>query len=287
MFGVFVGIASMADAGENVSETRRVDPAGTVRIHSIRGEIRIVGWDRPAARVEGEIDDLAERLQFVVNGDKTLIRVKMRDKKINWGDGSDLVIHLPFNSGVRMQTISADIDIRDITGDIIIRTVSGDVRAQHVGSATRIKTTSGDIEVSDGSGLVRAVTVSGDVSLDLEASDVVIDTMSGEVNIELADFDSLTARSVNGELAIEGTLNPAGRIEAATVNGEIALRLYDPVNARIEAHAGPGGDIENTLTDDKPQKGTSRRTQLQTVVGDGSATIRLVTVNGEIQLESG
>ena len=209
---------------------------------------------------------------------------RMPDKNINWGDGSDLVIHLPRASSVRLQTISADIDITDITGEIVIRTVSGDVWGQQIGAATWIKTASGNITLADGSGSVRAVTVSGDVSLELEANEVAVDTMSGEVNLELGDFDSLVARSVNGELVIEGTLNPKGRIDAATVNGEIEQRLNDPVNANIEAHAGPGV-IENALTDDEPIRGSSKRIQLKAVVGDGSAVIRLVTVNGEIHLD--
>ena len=58
-----VGVTPPAvHAGDDVNETRRIARAGTVRIHSVRGDIKIVGWDRAAARVVGEMDDLAERL---------------------------------------------------------------------------------------------------------------------------------------------------------------------------------------------------------------------------------
>ena len=127
-------------AGQNVDETRAAEPSGIVRIHCTRGDLKIVGWDRAEIQVDGELDDLADRLIFVVQGDDTLIRVEMPETDVNWGDGSDLVVHVPNNSRLNVEAVSTDVKVSGVQGAIAVRTASGDVRARKFGAATRINT---------------------------------------------------------------------------------------------------------------------------------------------------
>ena len=272
-------------AETEVDETKRVDPDGVVQIHCTRGELTVIGWDRDEVHVEGELDDLADGLRFEVTQGRTIIRVEMPNERINWGDASELEISIPARSKLRIEGVSTDIELSDIQGDIAIRTVSGDVTARTIGDAVRIHTVSGDVVVSEGGGRVKVVTVSGDADIDADATDITIDTVSGEIDLDLADFDRLIANATNGELEVDGRLKPAGQIDASTVNGDIAIRLDDPVHASIEASTGPGGDIDNDLTDDEPTSNRPGSKALRTSAGDGSAGIRLHTVNGDIHLD--
>ncbi len=292
--GAFTGIAALlslaavpAHAGDDVDESRDVSATGSVRIVNMRGGLEIVGWDRDEAYVSGELDDLSDGLRFEVDGDRTLIRVLMPEHHVNHGDGSSLIIYLPSESSVQIGSVSANVNLMDIKGSIAIRTMSGNILAENIGAATRINTVSGDVSLYEGSGQVKVVTISGEVALDLAATDIAVDTMSGEIELELQEFDTLMVSTTKGELEIEGTLNPAGSIEASTVRGDIELRLEDPINARIIARSGRHGDIDNELNDAEPIEIDSHIKRLETVVGDGSGHIRLTTVKGDILLEEG
>jgi hypothetical protein len=286
LIGVLAGSFSAAsNAGDDVDELRSIPPDSLVRIHNTRGELYVTGWDRDEARVEGELDDLAEGLQFEVDGDQVLIRVTMPDRDIDHGDGSDLAISLPAGVQLQIESVSSDIKLRGFTGAVAIRTVSGDVAADEIGALTHVNTMSGDITLSDGNGSVKVMTTSGDVDVSLSASDISVDSVSGDVDLELESFDSVKASTVSGELEIEGSLNLGGSIESRTVSGDIDLRLEEPVNANIDIRTGPGGEIDNELTDEEPRSLLPGSMELLTTMGDGSGSIRINTVSGEIRLD--
>lgn len=273
-----------ARAGEDVDEIRQIDPNGIVHIRCTRGELNIVGWDRSEAQVEGELDDLAQALQFWVEGEKTFIRVQMPASEVNRGDGADLTIRLPVDVRVRVDSVSADVTLEGMLGPLAIRTVNGDVSATGTGKLIHISTTSGDIRIDDGTGQVNVTTTSGDTFIRMAATDVQVDSVSGDIELELEAFDSVKTSTINAELEFEGNLKPYASIDSTSVNGEMDFRLARPVNAVIDVRTGPGGEIDNELSNEKPRELVSTAMVLETTLGDGSGTIRAVTVDGEIQL---
>ena len=94
----------------------------------------------------------------------------------------------------------------------------------------------------------------------------------------------MAANAVNGELEIEGELRASGQLEASSTNGDIELRLQQPVHARAELHTGPGGSIDNRLSDAAAERHPAGYA-LRTEMGDGGGRIRVHTINGEIRLE--
>lgn len=271
-------------AGEEVDERRSVSAQGVVEIHNTRGEVEITGWDKDEVHVSGELDDLAEELIFEVDGEFTLIRVKMPKRNISWGDGSDLEIRIPVKSRVDFNGVSTDLKFTNIEGGTSIHSVSGDIRADHIAKRLLINSVSGNVEVRDTTGKVKITTVSGDLRLDLRSTEVSINTVSGEIDMDLAEFDSLMVSTISGELEISGHLNDSGSISMSSVSGDIELRLTGPVNARIDARAGPGGDIDNDMTEDEPRDIFPAQMELKSTAGDGSGRIRIKTVTGDISL---
>lgn len=277
---------SHVQAGQDVDEVRSIDPDSMVHVHCTRGELRIVGWDRSEAQVTGELDDLARNLQFEVQGDKTWIRVRMPDHSVNRGDGADLVIHLPHTVSLQVEAVSADVTLKNILGPLAVRTVSGDVRATGLGDRIRINTTSGDVDLEEGAGQVSVMTTSGDTTLQMAATHVRIDSVSGDTELELEEFASVVASTVSADLELSGGLNPAGAIELKSVSGDVELRLVAPVNAALDIRTGPGGEIDNELSDDAPHRLENRGMALDATLGSGNGQIHIKTVSGEIQLES-
>jgi DUF4097 and DUF4098 domain-containing protein YvlB len=271
-------------AGNDVELVRSVPADGWLLVKGVRGSFEIVGWDQAQVRVRGELDDLAEGLTFEVEGEKALLRVDMPERGVNWGDGSNLQIHVPRGIHLRVGVVSAEVALRQLDGDVGVRTVSGDVQGKKLGSHTHVKTTSGDVELSGATGSVRVVTTSGDASLELTVRDVQVDTMSGDVELALGGFDFVRANSISGELTITGALNPAGRLEGGTVSGDIDLQLASPVDAVIDCRTGPGGDIDNRVNPAEAQEDPGGAS-LKTTVGDGRGTVRLSTVSGTLRLK--
>ncbi|MGK0223236.1 MAG: DUF4097 and DUF4098 domain-containing protein YvlB [Limisphaerales bacterium] len=272
-------------AGEDINQTKAVDPTGTVKIHNPRGDLEIHGWDRAEVQIDGDVDDLAETVRFEVEGKITLIHIALPTKNVNWGDGSDLDIYIPHASGLHIDGVSTNIEVEDISGTIAIRTVGGDIEVSATSGRIQIETVSGDVDVNNSTGKLSVVTTSGNLDLEVDASDVFVDTMSGDVDLQLGAFDRLTAESINGALKLAGQLNPTGSIHAKTVNADISLELTKPVNAQIRATAIASGDISYSLTDDRPKHLSSRQTVLNAVAGDGSAQITLNTISGAIEIE--
>lgn len=284
---LLVALPAAVQAGESVDQQRTVSSDGVVEIHNTRGAVSITGWDEDVVKISGELDDLASGLTFEVRDGVTLIRVEMPKHDINHGDGSDLVIRLPRGSRVEFDGVSTDVMVAEVTGGTGIHSVSGDIHARRIDNSIRIKSVSGAVDVSQATGKIKISTVSGDMRLDLDTSVIVVDSVSGEVTLKLGDFDRLTASTVSGDQEIEGHLNNSGHMNIRSVSGEISLRFYDQVNATIDVKTGPGGDISNRMTADKPEEIFPAKMKLLTTLGDGSATVSMRTVTGDITLRKG
>ena len=280
-----MSFALVASAGEGVDKTLPAAANGYVKIVITRGEVDITGWDRDEVHIEGELDDLAEGLVFVMEGDRTRIEVKLPRRNVNWGGGSDLDIRVPMNSKIDFDGVSTDTTIGMVSGGVRVRTVSGDITASEIQNQVRINTVSGNIDVSASSGDTHISTVSGEIHLDMNSSRIVLNSVSGEIEAQFEEFTQLRANVVSGDIEVSGKLAGEGKIEIASVSGDISLELEGPVNAHLSAEVGPGGDIDNSVSDDEPVNKFPGRKKLEVQFGDGSGQINLRTVTGDIRID--
>lgn len=284
---LLLGATFAASAGEDVDETRELSPGGLIEIYNTRGEVAIEGWDKAEVRVRGELDDLAEGLEFIVDGDSAVIRVKLRQRNVNRGDGSDLRIRVPASSRVHFSGVSTELRIRAIAGGIDVDTVSGAVRARDIGSAQRVKTVSGNVTLRDSAGDLRVSSVSGDVDLNVDANTAVIDAVSGEVEARLGMVETLNLKLISGEAELRATLSTEADVFIESVSGDVDLRLADPLHAELDLRTGAGGDIDNDLNNTRPERNMLGGRSLHTRVGAGSARVRMQTVSGDLRVHPG
>lgn len=280
-----MSITLIASAGEDVDKTLPAAASGSIKIVNTRGEVEITGWDRNEIHIEGELDDLAEGLIFEVKGDRARIKVKLPRRNVNWGDGSDLKIHIPMNSKVDFDGVSTDTTIETVSGGLRVRSVSGDITAKGIENQVHINTVSGNIEVSDSSGNAHISTVSGEIQLEMSSSRIILNTVSGEIEAKFEEFTMLRANAVSGDIEVEGKLIGDGKVELSSVSGDLSLRLESPVNAYLRVETGPGGDIENSLSDHEPVDTFPARKKLEVRLGDGSGQINLRTISGDVRID--
>src|SRR6185437_8548436 len=59
----------------SIDQHQPADPAGTVEIVNVAGEIDVSGWDRPEVSVTGEVGDRVDRVELTHSDHHTVVRV--------------------------------------------------------------------------------------------------------------------------------------------------------------------------------------------------------------------
>jgi DUF4097 and DUF4098 domain-containing protein YvlB len=266
---------------------RRIDaaPDGIVSIENTAGSVEVRGWSRNEVEVTGELGSDVEELVFERNGNTVVVHVRSASGS-NRDISSDLVIRVPERSGVNINGISTDVNVRDVRGAQRLKTVSGDVDTQAFASDVDIEAISGDVAIEgDGeASRTRLNSVSGDIEAENLAGEIQANTVSGDLTVVGSRFERVHAESVSGDIVFRAALVGSGRMDMETINGEIDLVLEGDVSARFDIETF-NGDIRNCFGPE-PER-TSRYTpglELSFAEGDGDARVTINTLNGDVRL---
>lgn len=282
LLGTALAMPAMAEEVD-----RKLDAAadGHVDISNISGSIAVSGWSRSEVEVTGELGRNVEELIFKRSGDKITIKVKV-PKKSSRGIASDLYIQVPEQSSIDVGTVSADIEVEDVFGELKLNTVSGDIDAEAVAADVTAAAVSGDVEVNGGrkEAETRANSVSGDVTLFRVAGTIAAESVSGDIIIDEGSFERVNMNTVNGEILFQSELRDGGKLKAETVNGSVDVDFVGTIEGRFQIDTF-NGDIDNCFGP-KAQR-TSKYTpgwELDFVEGDGDARITISTLNGDVTM---
>jgi DUF4097 and DUF4098 domain-containing protein YvlB len=287
---------------ERTTKTFKLGSDGSLDLGNISGDITVTRGGGSEATVEivktahgRDTSDAKSQLDLVTVDVSE--RTGRAELKAHYPSGSmhrNVNVSVTFNvtapagTQVGAQSISGNIKITDIKGDISANTISGDVRisgASHINSA---KSISGTIDINDvkSTGSLDASTVSGDVRLrHVSARRVNGGSVSGEIRLEDVDTENVSAHSTSGTISFSGPLAHHGRYELKTFSGEVRLSLAGGTGFEVDANSF-SGDIRSDFsitthgTGDANRRG--RRTALRGTYGDGSAVIDITTFSGSI-----
>jgi DUF4097 and DUF4098 domain-containing protein YvlB len=281
-------LAPLAWADEQEVDKRApADPQGEVEVSNVAGNVSISGWDRNEVQVTGTLGEDIERLDFISEPKRTIIRVKHKESNRRHGDtDAELSIRVPTASRLNVSTVSAEISITRITGEQRLQSVSGDVSSEMAGEDIEVKTVSGGV-VLHGEGkaaVVTVTTVSGDAQVRRAAGEILANSVSGALNLDLESITRAKVRTTSGDVALEGPLARDARVDAETISGEMILDFKKPVNAEFEIESFTG-DIENCFgpkVEDRSEYGPGR--ELHFKEGSGSARVRAQSMSGDIHL---
>ncbi len=273
-------------AGEKIDKTLAVDASGLVRMAAARGRIDVLGWDRNDVSVAGTLDDLTKSVTFETSGSTTTFSVATPDN-LNRGEGSKLLIHVPAASRLRVEVVSADVSMKGVRGGIDCNSVSGDVDASDLPGRIDIATVSGHIELARAEAAEGATTlssVSGDIEAETDAEVLTVKTVSGDADVRSGKrVKALNLNAISGDIEISADLADGARVKGSTTSGDIKLSLNRDVGAVVELRAN-SGDIRNTLTSDRAKQGMFGGKELQFTMGNGTGTIEMTTISGDLQL---
>jgi hypothetical protein len=297
---------SREEQTDRQTRTLKLGPGGTLALANIAGDITVARGNGPDTSVEiiktargRDVNDARELLQLVQV--EVTERAGRADIRANYPRGDEArrnnrrninvsvayVVTAPAATRISIESISGNVKIADIKGDVSANTISGDVRITGAGRVNAAKSISGSIEIADAEtdGALESSSVSGDVVLRrVTARRIEAGTVSGDIKIDDVKSDRVSGKTTSGSVGFGGPLVKNGRYELGSFSGEVRLVLSGGTGFEIDANSF-SGDIHsdfNLVTKGPVQTGRGRRTTLTGTFGDGSALLDLTTFSGSI-----
>ena len=274
---------------ETVDRRLDADARGEVEIVNVAGTVRVTGWDRNEVQVRAELGRDVERLDFKREGDHTLIKVVLPNNARH-GD-CDLVVQVPRESRLSINTVSATQTIDDVNGGQRLQTVSGDMHTHFGDGELQIKSVSGDVKAEvrvakdkTVAPQIKITTVSGDVELDNASNEVDVHSVSGDLRVVATELSRVQLATTSGDLNLTGALVRDARVDAQSVSGDVALKLLGNLDAQFDIESF-SGDIDNCFGQSaKRKREFGPGSELRFKAGEGHADVRVKTMSGDVSV---
>lgn len=276
-------MAAATSTAETVERRVAADARGEVEIVNVSGDVRVLGWDRPEVQIRAELSSDAQRLEVESRDKRIFIKVARPGRS---SGSSDLVVNVPRESTLSINTISADQTIADVRGAQRLQAVSGSISTEVWAGDLSVKTISGDITIAAHKlpAVTSVTTVSGDVRLDGAAGELALETVTGDMDIKMESLTRGRIRTTNGDLRLRTLLASDARLDAEAINGDLRFTLRNPLNAQFEVETF-NGEIDNCFGQ-KPVRTSefAPGNELRFKQGAGSARVRVKTLNGGVEI---
>jgi len=261
--------------------------AGDITIRGDRGnEVRITATKRARHRVDAQARRALQALGIDVleRGGNVEVRTQHPSGRAVW-TAVDYAVSVPTGANVVLETVSGDLRLSNIDGELRATTISGDVTASDVRRLRQITTVGGNVEVSDSEAdELSASTLHGDLSVrNLKGRVLSVRTVSGDARLVNVEMDRASLQSTAGDLEYSGRLARSGRYEFQTHAGNIRVNPADNRGFDLEARTFSGdvrSDYELNVRED--ERAGSRRRALSGTFGDAGAVLSAQTFSGDI-----
>ncbi|HUE88461.1 MAG TPA: DUF4097 family beta strand repeat-containing protein [Vicinamibacterales bacterium] len=267
--------------------------SGDIRVTTGPGnEVKIDAIKRVRQRDAAEAKRLLTALRIEVAQVGGRIEVRTIYPRVNRGfNGSvDYTITVPQNAGVSLKTVSGDISVNGVRGEVRAESISGDVEAIGTPNLALAKTVSGDVRARDiASPSLTLGTVSGTVvASGLKVRTLDASSVSGDLQLSSLQVERLTAKTLSGVITFEGALARGGRYEFNAHSGDVRVMLTSNAPGfELDASTFSGSvrsDFPITLrsTNDGPgRRGTATRA-IRGTYGDAGAILALRSFSGNV-----
>jgi len=209
------------------TELRAID--GTVARVRIEFEVR--------AASEAKADEVLERLRFSVREDRGELEVT----EPNRGDGGIGAVARLFGVGTDRIEMSVTAEV-PADASIEYHGVSAYLTSIGFSGVQQYRTVSGDLVLNDLAGEIGVRGVSSDISLRAIAPiRLEMNTVSGDISAFAPRFDELSCATVSGDVEVEGSLAAADTHRVETISGDLSMGVDD--NLALEVR-GLSTDVE-------------------------------------------
>ncbi|MDE3154059.1 MAG: DUF4097 family beta strand repeat protein [Acidobacteriota bacterium] len=293
--------AGRALAGQDAAQFSRtvtVGAASSLTVSNLSGRITVTGTSGHEIRIDAakragggpargsQLDDV--NIDVAEHGDRVEVRTLYRGGSSHVS--VDYTIAVPSDASVYLRSVSGDVKVSKVQGDVRAESVSGEVAVSDVTHLDKASSVSGDVSITRAAADTDLSTgsVSGNVTIrGLKAQGLDLSSVSGDLSLTDATCSRVSARTVSGRFTFEGPLAKNGRYEISSHSGDIQLRLTGATGFELNASSF-SGDIDTdypiTIRD---TEGAGRRTRhaIHGTFGDASALLSIRTFSGDISLK--
>jgi DUF4097 and DUF4098 domain-containing protein YvlB len=291
--------AQKPEATEKIVKSFKVGPNSTLDINNMSGKVVVNagGTDTividALKRVRGNVADAKDQLaRTTVEMAERVGRVEVRTTYSghNLKVSVDYLVTAPAGTTVTVRSLSGDIAVTGIKGEVRADALSGDVTLTSTPAVSLAKTMSGDVTVTGVSteGELRASSLSGDVIIrSARARSVDADSTSGDVTLTDVTSERVTGKALSGDVSFSGSLAKGGRYQFQSQSGDIGLTLAGTSGFELDASTFSGSvrsDFPLTLPAGQPVGGQGPRKNIRGAFGDASAQLVLRAFTGDITI---
>ena len=234
---------------EAFTQTLRLGRNGTFDLQNAAGNIVVRGGGGDEVRIDAvksvrhRVESTARaalpelRINVIERGGNVEVRTE-QPRRGNAVSSVEYTVAVPRGASVVLQTVSGDVRVTDIAGELRVQSASGSITAASVRRVRELRSVSGTIDVSDGeSDELTAHTLGGDVLVrNLKGRVLDLQTVTGDVRLIGVEVDRARLESMAGDLDYAGRLARSGRYDFQTHSGDI----------RVSPSGNPGFDLQAT-----------------------------------------
>ncbi|MGZ8457809.1 MAG: DUF4097 family beta strand repeat-containing protein [Gemmatirosa sp.] len=277
---------SYTQSPTRIDTTVGVGRDAVVDLSLVNGNVTVTAWGRGDVQVRAYSERLP--LRFEHQGGRVRVWVPSGNYRGRSGD-QRLEVVVPVGTRVAAKSVSGDVRVNGVRGEVEAGTVSGDVEASDAVRRIALNSVSGSVHGTNLDGDMHANSVSGEVMLDQIAGDIEAQSVSGGVDVRRARSSRVKMESVSGEITYDGAIARDGRYELSSHSGEIRLALPSDIGAELSLRTFSGSiDSEfpltmrgDTGTDGRRSYGPRER-RMDFTLGGGGARITAETFSGSI-----
>ena len=288
---------------EQFSQTYKVGADGALDLSQIAGDVRVITGRNNEIKV-----DAIKRVRHRNAEEGKRLLTQLRVEVTQVGNRIEVRTIYPRTSG---RGLSAEVDYTVVvpqSAAVSVKTISGDLSVTGVHGEVRAESTSGNVDVTGTPNLVVAKTISGDVrAKDISATTLTLGTVSGSViasalkvralecgsisgDVQLSGLqvERLTAKTINGDIDFDGILARGGRYEFNAHSGDVRLVLANVSGFELDASTFSGSirsDFPVTLRSNPGDDPRGRRMNNRAIrgsFGDGSAILAIRSFSGTV-----
>jgi DUF4097 and DUF4098 domain-containing protein YvlB len=217
----------------------------------IAGNVEVIGWDRDEVEVTGTVGPDVKEVVVESDGGDVSIEVEIvdDDEKRSKDIDADLTIHVPRESSLEVESVSANISVDETSGTIELESVSGKIEVR------------GSVREAD------VASVSGQISLASNGA------------LEEGDFET-----VSGNIEVRASFDSGGDFSFESVSGNISLYLPSGTAADFDVETFSGKIVNDLGPEAKRESEYAPGKTLRFSTGSGGAQIEIESFSGRIEI---
>lgn len=293
IFLITISTSSNAQSGREtfvldgtIKKTYKLDNGGTFLLSNRNGDINIESWDKNEVEVVivEKRRARSEDIKIVIDSksNRLNIRTDYPNRKMSFFYSSDrtssanFTVKVPRNVHILTDSHNGNILIRGIKGDVEAETHNGRLQIEDLEGNVDVKSHNGNLYLENINGEITSVTHNGRIELDnIESVNVYAKTHNG---------------SISGELSID----PRGRYEFNTHNS--GVKLYIPHDSKVDIDVKSrnrsfssdfkidGDDRDYNRSSRRSRYSRNRNTRVTGEINGGGARLKISTNNGSVSL---